>query len=98
MLAATLPARQRQPVGELAARRLAEAAQQLARFAFGRIEADLDVGAQAGDVATLEQLAAERLAQPEQALAQVGAGALGIDVGPEQGRQRLRGVGPSIAR
>ena len=81
---ATLLARQRQPLGELAALGLGEAMQQLARIGVGRIEADLDVSAQAGDVAAFEQLAAERFAQPEQALAQVGAGAFGIDVGPEQ--------------
>ena len=81
---AALLAGQREPLGELADKRLFEAVQELARVGFGMIEVDLDVGAEAGDVAAFEQLATERLAQAEQALAQIGAGPLGVDVGPEQ--------------
>jgi hypothetical protein len=76
-----------EPVGELARHRLGEAVQQLARLRAGGSRRTSMSAHRAGDVAASSSSRPRRLAQPEQALAQVGAGALGVDVGPEQGRQ-----------
>ena len=72
-----------EPLGE-AARRVGIDARQQGAAEPAAVEVDFEVGAEAGCLATREEVAAERLAQAEQTLAQVGAGALGIDVGPEQ--------------
>ena len=77
-------ARRVEPLGETARGVGIDAWQQRAGVAGEAVEIDLEVGAKVRRLAAGQQVAAERLAQAEQTLAQVGAGALGIDLGPEQ--------------